>query len=94
MESIGPVEPGLDVLLGLLTSGPTCDELAGEDTALEMYRAIQRPAIVTSGPRVPGSIARRHARRRRWLQGWSTGFSIPTSSRRKWERCWVTTWPW
>ena len=67
MDSIGPVEPGLDVLLGLLTCGPTCDELAGEDTALEMYRAIQRPAIVTSGPRVPGSIARRHAQRRRWL---------------------------
>ena len=67
MESIGPVEPGLDVLLGLLTSGPALDELAGEDTALEMYRACQRPAIVTLGPRVPRSIARRQARRRRWL---------------------------
>jgi hypothetical protein len=67
VDSIGPVEPGLDVLLGLLTSGPTCDELAGEDTALEMYRAIQRPAIVTSRPPVPRSIARRQARRRRWL---------------------------
>src|SRR5262249_19185585 len=67
VDSIGPVEPGLDVLLGLLTSGPTSGELAGEDTALEMYRAIQRPAIVTSGPRVPGSTARRQARRRRWL---------------------------
>jgi hypothetical protein len=67
VDSIGPVEPGLDVLLGLLTSGPTSGELAGEDTALEMYRAIQRPAIVTSRPRVPGSIARRQARRRRWL---------------------------
>jgi hypothetical protein len=67
VESIGPVEPGLDVLLGLLTSGPTLDELAGEDTALEMYRACQRPAIVTLGPRVPRSIARRQARRRRWL---------------------------
>src|SRR5215472_873180 len=67
MDSIGPVEPGLDVLLGLLTSGPASDELAGEDTALEMYRAIKRPAIVTSAPRVPGSIARRQARRRRWL---------------------------
>ena len=67
MDGIGPVEPGLDVLLGLLTSGPTCDEMAGEDTALEMYRAIQRPAIVTSGPRVPRSTARRQTRRRRWL---------------------------
>jgi hypothetical protein len=67
VEGIGYVEPGLDVLLGLLTSGPTFDELAGEDTALEMYRAIEPPAIVTSGNRVPGSIARRQARRRRWL---------------------------
>jgi len=67
VDSIGPVEPGLDVLLGLLTSGPTLDELAGEDTALEMYRACQRPAIVTLGPRVPRSVARRQARRRRWL---------------------------
>jgi hypothetical protein len=67
VEVIGPVEPGLDVLLGLLTSGPTFDELAGEDSALEMYRAVQPPAIVTSGPRVPGPIARRQARRRRWL---------------------------
>jgi hypothetical protein len=67
VESIGPVEPGLDVLLGLLTSGPTLDELAGEDTALEIYRACQRPAIVTPGPRVPRPVARRQARRRRWL---------------------------
>jgi hypothetical protein len=67
VESIGPVEPGLDVLLGLLTSGPTLDELAGEDTALEMYRACQRPAIVTLEPRAPRPTARRQARRRRWL---------------------------
>ena len=44
MESIGPVEPGLDVLLSLLTSGPTPDELVGEDNALEMYRSSERPA--------------------------------------------------
>jgi hypothetical protein len=55
------------VLLGLLTSGPALDELAGEDTALEMYRACQRPAIVTLGPRVPRPVASRQARRRRWL---------------------------
>lgn len=67
MESIGPVEPGLDVLIGLLTSGPAPDELTGEDVALEMYRAIQRPAIVATGPRAPGSTRRRQARRRRWL---------------------------
>jgi hypothetical protein len=67
VETIGPVEPGLDVLLGLLTSGPTVDELVGEDTALEMYRACRRPAIVATGPRAPGYTTRRQARRRRWL---------------------------
>lgn len=67
MESIGPVEPGLDVLLCLLTSDPTPDELADEDTALQMYRASQRPAVVATGPRAPGATTRRQARRRRWL---------------------------
>ena len=43
------------VLLGLLTSGPTADELAGENEALEMFRASRRPtmmeASVVSGER-------------------------------------------
>jgi hypothetical protein len=42
-------EPGLDALLGMLTAGPTPDELTGETAALTMFRANRHP-----GPPVPG----------------------------------------
>jgi hypothetical protein len=38
-DGFGPAEPGLDVLLELLTSGPTRDELGGEREALAMFRS-------------------------------------------------------
>ena len=57
------VQPGLDRLLGLLTTSAAPDELAGEDAALAMFRASQRPAIAVPGSRAP----RRQDRRRGWL---------------------------
>lgn len=47
-DELGPVEPGLERLLGVLTSGPTTDELAGEQAALTMFRASQQTTI--AGP--------------------------------------------
>jgi hypothetical protein len=55
VDGTGPVEPGLDVLLGLLTSGPAPDDLAGESTALEIFRASQRPAAGVSVPVAAGA---------------------------------------
>ena len=40
---LGPGTPGLDQLLGLLTAGPTPDELARRDATLAMYRQNIRP---------------------------------------------------
>ena len=60
---IGPGEPGLDQLVGLLTASATPDELSGESAALAMFRASQQPATAVPGRRAPG----RHARRVRVL---------------------------
>ena len=51
VDDLWPDEPGLDILVGLLTSGPTPDELAGESAAREMYRASQGSA--TAVPELP-----------------------------------------
>ncbi len=48
-DDLGPVEPGLERLLGVLTSGPAPDELAGEQAALAMFRASQ-PGAAVPGP--------------------------------------------
>ncbi len=42
---LGPAEPGLEQLLAALTSGPTADELAGEQAALAMFRANIHPPV-------------------------------------------------
>lgn len=64
----GPVEPGLRALLGLLNSGPTPEELVGENAALEMFRSGRRQADFTPQPN-PGapSIVHAHLWRSRWL---------------------------
>jgi hypothetical protein len=64
----GPVEPGLRALLGLLNSGPTPEELLGENAALEMFRNGRRQADFAPEPGVstPSSV-RAHLRRSRWL---------------------------
>jgi hypothetical protein len=64
----GPVEPGLRALLGLLNSGPTPEELVGENAALEMFRSGRRQADFTPQPN-PGapSIVHAHRWRSRWL---------------------------
>ena len=41
---LGPGAPGLDQLLGLLTAGPTPDELARQTATLAMFRQNVRPA--------------------------------------------------
>jgi hypothetical protein len=63
-------EPGLDRLLNTLASGPTPEELAGEQQALAMFRAnIHPPARdtavlpVTPAPGEPGPAARDRAGR-------------------------------
>lgn len=64
----GPVEPGLRVLLGLLNSGPTPDELLGESAALEMFRGSRGQADCTSEPDVTApTVLRGQLRRSRWL---------------------------
>jgi hypothetical protein len=67
LGDIAASEPGLDALLGMLTSGPTPDELAGETAALAMFRTNRQPAIANvpgmpgpgappiPGPRMPGA---------------------------------------
>jgi len=46
-------EPGLDALLGMLTAGPTPDELTGETTALAMFRANRQPVTPVPGLNEP-----------------------------------------
>jgi hypothetical protein len=46
-------EPGLDVLLGMLTAEPTPDELAGESAALAMFRSSMSQAAALPGPLAP-----------------------------------------
>jgi hypothetical protein len=55
-------EPGLDVLLGLLASDPTPDELSGEHAALAMFRGSGPPAA-GRGP-APGPARSRAPQRR------------------------------
>jgi hypothetical protein len=47
-------EPGLDALLGMLAADPTPDELAGETTALAMFRANRHPVTPVPGLNEPG----------------------------------------
>ncbi len=48
---IGPLDPGVDELFRTLTSGPTPAELAGEQSALAMFRAnISPPASPATAP--------------------------------------------
>lgn len=57
-----PSDPGLDRLLGMLTAGPTPDELTGESAALAMFRANHRSASAGPSRPAPGFYARRAAR--------------------------------
>jgi hypothetical protein len=57
-----PRDPGLDQLLAMLTASPTPDELTGEDAALAMFLANQRPAPEMRSLRSPRVYARRAAR--------------------------------
>jgi hypothetical protein len=50
-DDFGPVEPGLDQLISVLTAGATPDELAGEPAALDMFRASRARAAVAPRPR-------------------------------------------
>jgi hypothetical protein len=52
---LGPGTPGLDQLLGLLTAGPTPDELVRRDATLAMYRQNIRPVA----PRRRAPVTRR-----------------------------------
>jgi hypothetical protein len=52
---LGPGTPGLDQLLGLLTAGPTPDELARRNSTLAMYRHNIRPVA----PRRRAPVTRR-----------------------------------
>lgn len=72
----GPVEPGLRALLGLLNSGPTPEEMVGENAALEMFRSSSRQADFAAqpGPSAP-SIVRAHLRRSRWLAAVGAGLA-------------------
>ncbi len=64
---IGPAEPGLDVLLGLLASDATPGELAGERDALAMFRASRpQPAVAPGSPAEAPAAARRPGHRARW----------------------------
>jgi hypothetical protein len=90
LGDIASSEPGLDVLLGLLTAGPAPDELAGEADALAMFRSSQQPAAARPGPpppsgpgpRAPGPHAPRpHAPGRRASSGRTPGWH-PRSARR------------
>jgi hypothetical protein len=58
-DGIEPSEPGLGVLLGLMTAAPTPDELAGESAALAMFRDSRHPADAVPGPRAPEPRAAR-----------------------------------
>jgi len=53
LGDIASTEPGLDVLLGMLTAEPTPDELAGESAALAMFRSSVSPAAAMPGPPAP-----------------------------------------
>jgi len=53
LGDIASSEPGLDVLLSLLTAEPTPDELAGESTALAMFRSSRSAAAAVPGPPAP-----------------------------------------
>jgi collagen type IV alpha len=46
-------DPGLDALLGMLTAGPTPDELTGETAALAMFRANRHPVTPVPGLHEP-----------------------------------------
>lgn len=41
---LGPLDPGLEQLIGALTAGPASGELAGEYAALAMFRENSRPS--------------------------------------------------
>jgi hypothetical protein len=70
-DDVGPHEPGLDQLLGLLTAGPAPGELAGESAALAMFLASRPPAAgVPSRPRAAGVERWRASRQRRGLARW------------------------
>jgi hypothetical protein len=92
LGDIASSEPGLDVLLGLLTADPAPDELAGEASALAMFRSSRSPAAALPGPpppepsgpgpRAPGPHASRpHAPGRRASSGRAPGWH-PRSARR------------
>jgi hypothetical protein len=62
MDDIVSSEPGLDALVGLLTSDATPEELTSEQTALTMFRAhrppvIPLPELGTDAPAAPGVVA-------------------------------------
>ncbi len=63
-DDLGPLEPGLDKLFRVLTSGPSRDELAGEQDAVTMFRTARQSA----GPPRPATTQRaeRRARQRNW----------------------------
>jgi hypothetical protein len=64
-DDFGTGEPGLDVLLGLLASDPTPDELSGEGAALAMFRS-SGPAAATHREPVAARREPDRFRRRRW----------------------------
>lgn len=57
MDDIVSSEPGLDALVGLLTSDATGEELTSEQTALAMFRAHQLPVIPLPGLGADASAA-------------------------------------
>ncbi len=63
---LGPLDPGLDQLIGALTGGPSSGELAGEQAVLAMFRETSRPssgAVPVRGRRgAPAAPASRAAR--------------------------------
>ena len=42
---LGPLDPGLDQLIGALTAGAASGELAGEQAALAMFREHSRSSV-------------------------------------------------
>ncbi len=57
---LGPLDPGLDQLIGALTAGAASGELAGEQAALAMFREHSRSSSGTA--LAPGRRPRRPPR--------------------------------
>src|SRR5450432_3534445 len=64
-DDLGPLEPGIDQLISILTSGPAPDELAGEQNALAMFRS-SRPAAATQRVTSPQDTKQQKPAPRSW----------------------------